>query len=257
MRKILYIIVALAFASVCRAQITPDFNMMVEAEGMGNEATGLGGFSCTVGYQISPNLFLGGGLKNIWGGRREFTRYRHHTVHHRWYQRSRDNTYWIDSNGNRYVYHAFDKDGNEEFFDYDYSVWDPEKNMFVSKDFYDENGNLLTDFRNNNDWEYECDDIEFAFKMIPYVCVRYNLFADKRISPYGDLRFGWDMLRNEGKDKYGMDLNVMAGLRMALKDGDQALCLSMGLAVTDMREYSSDDVLGVEKMFMIRLGFEF
>ncbi len=257
----------LALASVCRAQnvdgtfINKGFNMMLEAEGMGNEATGMGGVACTVGYQVNPNFFVGGGIKNIWGGRRRFRKYRNHLNDRDWYQTSSDNTYWVDSDGFRYVYHAFDKDGKEVFYNngYEFFEWDSEKQEWINKDLFDEKGNLITDIPgNNNEYCPECGwDFDMAFKMIPYICVKYNLLGGARISPYADLRFGWDMMRSEDNDKYGLDFNAMGGLRMALNDGDQAVNISMGLALTDMRGYSSSGVWGVEKMFLIRFGFEF
>ncbi|MCQ2250985.1 MAG: hypothetical protein MJZ66_07735 [Bacteroidales bacterium] len=268
MRKILYIIVALALASVCRAQnvdgkfIQTGFTIMIEGEGMGNEATGLGGVACTVGYQFTPNLFLGGGMKTIWGGRCSHSFYRNHSNEDRkYYEDSRDNTYWIDDNGNRYVYRAYDKDGNVVYFNYPGGSYDPEVGLYVPNKYYDENGNEITEFRNNGNSYIDEDccgfDYSGVFKAIPYICVKYNLLGDARVQPYADLRIGWDMLREEDNDKYGLDLNVMAGLRMSLNEGRQAVNISAGLSVSDLRGYSDDHVWGMEKMFMMRFGFEF
>ncbi len=262
----------MAAVGVCSAQtdckyVKQGFNMMLETEGMGNEAAGLGGISCTVGYQINPNLFIGGGFKTIWGGRRDFRSYRHHVDDDPYimYPYSKDNSYWVNpKDGDRYVNHAFDNNGREVFFNdnfYPYDAeWDYEEQVYRFTDLYDADGNLLV--LKTNDIYGGYDDCGWGddyavFKMVPYACIKYNLIAQARVTPYADLRLGWDLARQGGNDRYGLDFNAMAGARFSINDGGKAINLSAGLSVTDLRGYADSKLWGVEKMFMMRFGFEF
>lgn len=273
MRKIFTLIILMAAVSICGAQtdynyVNQGFNLILETEGMGNEAAGLGGVSCTVGYQMNPNIFIGGGLKTIWGGRREFRKYRNHESNNGYnsYPTSKDNSYWINpADGNRYLFHAFNDKGEEVFLnDYVYAYeheYDYETGIYRFADLYDADGNPLViyerDLYYENNRECGWGGDYAVFKVVPYVCVRYNMLAQARVTPFADLRLGWDIARQGDNEKYGIDFSAMVGARFAIRDGDQAINLSAGFTATDLRGYADTKLWGVEKMFMMRFGFEF
>ncbi len=263
----------MAAVSICGAQtdynyVNQGFNLMLETEGMGNEAAGLGGVSCTVGYQMNPNIFIGGGLKTIWGGRREYRTYRNHESNEGYnsYPYSKDNSYWVNpADGNRYIHHAFDDAGREVFFNgyyYDYEhEFDYENGVVRFANLYDAEGNLLV-LKMADEGYFDVLECGWGgdyavFKVVPYVCFRYNMLAKARITPFADLRLGWDIARQGDNEKYGIDFSAMAGARFAIREGDQAINLSAGITATDLRGYADTKLWGVEKMFMIRFGFEF
>lgn len=266
MRKILTLIILLTAANLCGAQtvynyVNQGFNMMLEMEGTGNEAAWLGGVSCTMGYQVNPNVFIGGGIKNTWGRRRDFRS--HYRNHPNYNTESGKPEYWVDPDGVRHTFHAFDINGNEVFYDYPYDSrygeWNENFTEFVYTDLYDADGNPIPSIDNSYD-DDECCGFWFEdsmWKLVPYICFKYNVLGYARVTPYADLRLGWDIVRSNENLRHGLDLNIMAGTRFAIRDGDQAINLSAGIAISDLEGYTDDNVLGIEKMFMLRFGFEF
>lgn len=250
MKKIFLIIVALIFALDSYCQNTPEnnlgFNILLEGEGMGSTHYGMGGISVAFGSQLSPNFFVGVGVKQIAGGVRGMYRNRVNNS-------SQGNVFWIDSHNNRYKFHGWDQYEKEVFFDDRYDINNWEKAIIR-----DENGNIL-DLRDEiYDDELNEDGSFFEgvyWKFVPFVCLKVDLLPKKEICPYIDARIGMNLLRSEKNAKYCTDASLMLGSRIAFGESNHALLISAGWNRSDMRGY--DDYLKWEDAFMVRIGVEF
>ncbi len=96
--------------------VNQGINIMLEGECSANEGVGYGGVAFTIGNQVNPNFFIGGGTKMLMGAVR-------YDWHFRAYDEFMDkygydsNTYWVDSEGRKWKFHGFYDDGTEVFMD--------------------------------------------------------------------------------------------------------------------------------------------
>jgi len=127
-------------------------NIFLESEGSGSQEFGIGGIALTAGYQFNPNIFLGIGFSQQFGGDRD-----------------------IDENDQHYFKGWKDNNGN---FHYDYYI--------DSDGFYHETGYNSDNYCYDDD----CDSEFFDLFSDVFINVRYNFLGKYRYTPYIDLRTG-------------------------------------------------------------------
>lgn len=272
MKKLLSILTIALCAISVQAQeetgysyVNQGINIMLEAEGTGNQHMGFGGIAFTIGYQINPNIFIGGGIKTDFGATKSnwdknYYRYDGYYGYDGRYHND-DKTFWVDDNGKKWRYHGFFQDGTEVYMnswdDINYVVDD--NGFTVRPTIYDENNNQITDLPEHDRYYYTCDDdcgtSDIFCMMIPFICLKYNILGMKRVTPYTDIRLGWNLCRDQEYAKYGANINAMLGIRIGVGEGDFAINISAGYNYTDLRGFNNQ--IGRESCFMIRTGVEF